>query len=500
MAQAVFTAADIEWAKEAFTVNVESYAKARRYYAGQHELSLSSDKFQSAFGQLLKPFAYNRCRPVVDAVANKLHIKGFNAKAIDLSQLALTDMAGGRDFGQQAMTLWRLANMSVREGELYVEAATTGDAYAVVWYDDPPPVGTGLPRIYPNRAELMRVRYDDNGRIVFAAKQWLLADGPLKNHRRLTLYTPTQIIKLVTKGTAEGEMPKELEQWEPYKEVNALGQPVTWPIDHTLGRPPVLHYANNAPMLGDYGISDLKDVIPLQDALNKTIADTLVAMEFNAYQQRYAIGIEAPETDPETGKALAPFRHGPGELWWTTEQGAHFGAFPEATLEQFLKVKQDFDLDIARVSHTPIHWLVMNGGEPPSGESLKTASEPFTDKLKDRQASWGSNHAEAMQLKFKLLGVSELMLIEPEWEEAAPRSERERAEIGKMMADAGVPLPIAARVMGLSEQDLAELEALEEEKAASREQAMAQISGLAMQQRLARPPAEEEEEEEQPAA
>lgn len=474
---------DVKWAADAFTLNVQDYIKARDYYHGKQELSFASPRFQTAFGQLLKPFAYNRCRPVVDAMANKLKVKGFNIQGVNLQNLSFMPLAEA-DYAQQAMTLWKLAGMTRREGELYTEAGVTGDAYGVVYYDAPRPLGTGLPRLYPNKADVMRVRYDDDGRIVLAAKSWLQVGGPNDKKRRLTIYTANEIFKLITVDTAEAEMPKELEKYEPYKEVNGLGQRVAWPIVHNLGRVPVVHYANNAPMVGDFGISELKDVIPLQDALNKSVADMLVAMEYNAFQQRWAIGIEGPEID-EQGNKVMPFKQGPGELWWSTNADAKFGDFTTADLKQFLAAQDQFDLDIARVSHTPVHWLIMTG-TPPSGESIKVSVEPFTDKIEDRQTGWGAEHATAMSLMFQLSGIGTDFLIEPEWEEAAPRSEREQAEIGKMMADAGVPLEIAARVMGLEEEELARLAEIEEEKATSREQAIAQMSGLAMQDRLSR--------------
>jgi len=69
------------------------------------------------------------------------------------------------------------------------------------------------------------------------------------------------------------------------------------------GRVPVFHFPNRR--VYDYGISDLADVIPIQDALNKALMDMLVAMEFGAFKQRWVTGIEY-ETDPVTGKPKPP--------------------------------------------------------------------------------------------------------------------------------------------------------------------------------------------------
>jgi hypothetical protein len=491
--------ADIDWVISAFSVNQDAYAKTRNYYHGKHDLAFATPKFQSAFGSLFSTLAYNRCRPVVDAQANRLRVSGFQVHGVDLKGLQIltagnqsptTGTADGasqssaNDYGAQAMTLWRLTGMALREGEIYVEQGMTGDAYGVVYFDAPPPLGTGLPRIWPNKAEVMRVRYDDDGRITLAAKSWLVTSGPDKNKRRLTFYTPTEIVRLITTGTAEAELPKQLAQYSLFREVNYLGQQVMNPVVHNLGRVPVVHYPNNAPMAGDFGISELQDVMPLQDALNKAIADMLVAMEYNAFPQRWAIGIDAPEPN-EAGKKVLPWKAGPGEVWYTTRsrQEAGFGSFEAASLEQFLKVQDQFDLDIARVSGTPVHWLLMTGNFP-SGESLKTADAPFSAKIRDRQRSNGAAHAEAVSIAFQLMGIKDPLLIDVEWESAEPRSEREQAEIGKMMADAGIPIEIVAKVMGLDEQDIATIVASQDAANAAREQARAELMGQQLASQL----------------
>ena len=481
--------ADLQWAVGALGERLDSYSKARKYYVGDHDLGFATAKFQSAFGNLFKQLAYNRCAPVVDSVTNRLRVTGFSVSGpIDVGALTIPDAndPASEVYSQQAMALWRLGEMHLREGELYAESATTGDAYGVVYWDAPAPLGTGLPRIWPNKAETVRVRYDDEGRKTLAVKGWLITSGPDKNKRRLTFYTPTTIERYISTGTAESEFPKELEQYTLVREVNALGQQVINPVVHNLGRVPVVHYPNNAPMLGDYGISELRDVMPLQDALNKALADMLVAMEYNAFQQRWITGIDEPELD-ENGRRRLPFKTGPGEIWFSTDKEAKFGSFDTSNLEQYLKVQDQLDLDIARVSAIPVHWLVMTG-TPPSGESLKTADAPFSAKLRDRQRSHGSGHAEAMSLKFQLLGVKEPLLITPEWESAEPRSEREQAEIGQMMANAGIPLDIVARVMGLPADEvqlIAERELERQAQAeASREQALAQLAGQQMTSQL----------------
>jgi hypothetical protein len=227
-------------------------------------------------------------------------------------------------------------------------------------------------------------------------------------------------------------------------------------------------------MVGEHGISELKDVMPLQDALNKAIADMLVAMEYNAFPQRWATGIESPEPDPDTGEVQPPWKPGPGNIWYSTEDGAKFGDFAISDPSKFLAVQDQFDMDIARVSATPIHHLMMSGNFP-SGESLKTAESPFTAKKQDRMKSHGSGHSESMATMFALLKKGEQVLVETDWESAEPRIEGDLITQGLQMVQAGIPIEIAAKHMGLDEQDILALQAAAEEQASSRAGALQQL-------------------------
>jgi len=81
-------------------------------------------------------------------------------------------------------------------------------------------------------------------------------------------------------------------------------------------------------------------VIPLQDALNKTNADRLVAAEFMALPQRYMIGIE-PTIDPDTGRPVPMFVPGADRVWQTANPDAKFGQFDAAELSQLREEATD---------------------------------------------------------------------------------------------------------------------------------------------------------------
>jgi hypothetical protein len=151
----------------------------------------------------------------------------------------------------------------------------------------------------------------------------------------------------------------------------------------------------------------------------------LVAMEFAAFRQRWATGIEV-EYDA-SGKSIAPFTTGVDSLWVAGDSSARFGDFAAAELDQFLKVKDSFRADIASVSATPLHYFLQEANSFPSGESLRQASARFTAKIRDRQIAFGEVWAELMAFALRVEGHGDSLLV-TQWEDPAPLSEREMLE------------------------------------------------------------------------
>ncbi len=406
-----------------------AYQLYTEYYDGRHRLSFATEKFRNAFGTLLREFAYNLCPSVIDAVADRLEVIRF-------------DVEGGDGEGDPAWGIWQANRMDQRAGEVHQEALRAGDAYVIVWPDP-----DGQVTLYPQRAERMAIQYDDEapGRVLWATKVWR---NEAAKRWRLNLYYPDRIEKHQSRS---GELPERESGFRPFEE-----EPV---VENPWGTVPVFHFANNGP-IGGMGRSELRDVIPLQDALNKAVCDMLVAMEFQALPQRWATGAEV-EVDETTGKPKAPFL--PGGVWTLGDPNARFGEFGPADLTQFLEVQLQFGLKIARVAGIPSHYLALIS-DPPSGEALKTLEARFVKKCRDRQAAFGNTWEDALRLALRMAGRDEARLS-CQWEDPAPASQREQAETGALLAQAGVPRRQVLRDLGYSEAQIEQM--LAEDESAS---------------------------------
>ncbi|MGH9949447.1 MAG: phage portal protein [Pyrinomonadaceae bacterium] len=461
----------IEQALYNFRVNGGRYARTERYYRGDHELAFATEKFANTFGSLFREFALNLCPAVCDAIRDKLKIEGFSVmerRHPDGNERNAFEKGRRQDAG--VPTIWHRNRMDIRAGEIHKEAVKNGDAYLIVWPD-----ADGNALMYPNTASSITVEYDEElpGKMIWAAKFWRTRD----KFTRLNIFYPDRIERYITAKPGEGILP-DAKEFIPFMGVSSprVGSPHVSKgsllvqvadrygnmsntgdanskirtqhsaIENPFGVVPVFHFANNA-SIGTFGRSELEDAIPVQDGMNKSVLDMLVAMEFCSYRQRWAAGIEI-EYDAE-GNPIAPFKAGVDHLWLTENKDARFGDFATASLDQFLKVKDGFRIDIASVTGTPLYYLLPHGRGFASGEAMRKAETRFIAKVRDRQTSFGQTWADAMQFALKIEGREDAIL-KTKWEDAAQLTEKEMLENILLKKEIGLSSSEALKEAGYS--------------------------------------------------
>lgn len=401
----------IEQAIDSFRINAGRYERTERYYRGDHNLAFASEKFQNTFGTLFREFALNLCPVICDAMHDKLKITGFSIDRRD-RQKSISHL----ELQAETKEIWKRNRMAIRSGEIHKEALKNGDSYVIVW-----PGLNGEAMIYGNKATSCNVVYDDEipGKIVRAAKYWRTADGRF----RMNLFYADRVERYVSSGKNEGFLP-EAKAFAPFTEPASTDDSSV--LANPYGVVPVFHFANNAD-IGSMGISELEAAIPVQDGLNKSVLDMLVAMEYSSFRQRWAAGIEIDDDD-KTGAVIEPFKSGVDRLWLTQNPDAKFGDFQAANLNQFLNVKDGFRDDIASVTGMPFHYFSQRTQGFPSGESLKKSETRFLAKIRDRQECFGQVWSDVVEFALRCeTGGTENRLITA-WEDPAPLTERELLE------------------------------------------------------------------------
>ncbi len=444
---------DIVRATERFREKAVDYDKAERYYKGDHDLAYATVKFQNAFGSLFKTFAMNLCPAICDAVRDKLVITEFGV-----------EKGGKVDAAQEAWKIWTANRMPLRAGEVHREALKTGDAYVIVWPD-----AAGKVTIYPNRAATCTVFYDEEqpGRIAYAAKHWKTPDKRF----RLNLYYPDRVERYISKSKANRDASTLQDANRTATDVQMVLPQGTEFVPFTDDGPemvanpygivPVFHFANNADT-GALGVTEMASAIPVQDAMNKSVLDMLVAMEFSAFRQRWITGIDV-EYDDATGLPKSPFVPGADRIWLSENPDAKFGDFEASDIKQFLEVKDGFRTDMACVTGTPLHYFMLTGAAfPQSGISVEKLESRFLSKVRDRMQRFGQVWEDVMAFALTIENKGTDVRLFAEWEDPAPIGESERLQNLILKQTLGVTEEQLWMEAGYGEEDI---KRMSEEKA-----------------------------------
>lgn len=430
------------------------YNLFKQYMDGYHRLAFTTDQWRSEFGQIVKGVADNHCPTVVEAMVDRLVLQGFNGADGDVAR---------------AEEIWKDQHLDLRQGEIHTEAAVQGDAFVLVWPDP-----DGDPCLYLNTADQMCVRYSDEvpGTIIYAGKVWMGDD----EKACATLYYPDRIEKYITKAKVQGSVLPEKgtdEVWE--RRIVVVGQEATpdseeyvdveeaWPLLNPYDRVPIFHFPNGG-AIGKYGKSELHDVVPLQDILNKDLSDRVIAQEFHSFPQRWAVGLE-PEYDSD-GNAVSPDT-GPKRLWFSPDANGKFGQFDPMSLTGLVDVADSDRAEIARVSRTPQHFMDKTN-TPPSGEALRSLEAPLMAKVEKRKDLYGAVWEDLMEFAVSLpVGDSEIDL-EADWKDTTSVSEKEKAEEMVLWQTLEVPIQMIWKRMGFSPEEIKQMEEWKAENEAAR--------------------------------
>jgi hypothetical protein len=419
---------DIKLAVELLSARGSSYSRFYDYYKGKHQLNFASQKFKNKFGKQLQGLRENLCKTVVKAPASRLEVIGFQAESEDIQK--------------KAWEIWKRNNMPKNGGKVHREAFKTGNGYVIVW----PDAEGRHARIQPQLAASVAVwKSPETGEIEKAAKIWTGTD----KRKYLTLYYSDRIEKYITKAEADVLNAAEFEKREVQGEA--------WPLPNPFGAVPVFHFVYDEE-LDDSGNSILEDVIPLNDALNKSYCDIFSAQEVNAIRQRWIAGIQF-EKDEETGKDILPYDFD-SQAWTSQDSETKFGEFSDAKLEEMLKVKGEVVRDIALVSGIPPSYFNLDTADFPSGEALRKIEARFTAIVQEAQRSHGETWARVMAFAMRIeKSLADGKEIEVQWTDAAPVSETEQLDNALKKKNLGWSIEQIQRDFGLSDKQIADMAA-----------------------------------------
>jgi hypothetical protein len=357
-------------------------------------------------------------------------------------------------------TEWLANDLDQLSAVAHREALLLGSSYVIVWTDK-----RGNPSASVESAKQVSVLADPGTREIYAAaKRWRT-----RTTTEGILYLPDQIFRLRadTPGAA------------------TTGFYVIDQFDNPLGVVPVVQLRNTERIpvgmvsfpdrLLEFGSSEIHDLMPLVDGINKILADLMVAAEYTARPRRWATGIEMIER-PKLNDDGTPALDGDGDpiietvnpfpdgnrMMIAEPEGAKIGQLGGADLSGYRAAVDILLSQVMAVSALPAHFVGITTSNPASADALRASEASLTARAEARQQAFGRSWEQVGRLL-----VATRDGIDPsdvdchvKWADAATRSVSQEADAVVKLYQAGIlPQSAALSKLGYSDDEIAAIKA-----------------------------------------
>lgn len=419
-------------------------------------------KITSAY-QVLMPFASsNWSGLIVDSVLDRLALSGIRSEDSTAAEAV--------------WGVWQ-DNQMDSESKLGHDAALTdGRCFALVWPDS-----DGNPQITLDDSSQMIVAYQEGSRRhrVAALRRWVDEDDV----PYATLYRPEGIYKFVGK---KGSVPKSAAPSigpltetvgsvgvaETVRRIFSISDPKKnewqvrevpdeeWPLPNPLGVVPVVEIGVNRRLKpGIFGSAsgEFAHSTGHIDRINILTFLGLVVAFWMGFPLRTVIGEKILKDDE--GNVLAPFKA-------MADSAAQFEN-PNVKLEQFqaadlknLSVEEHVK-QLAAITKTPAHYLIAEMVNL-SADAIRAAEAALNSKVTNHKASLGEGWEEVLRLSGMMLDSPVKLSPRAEvlWEDHEARSMAERADAATKLKDILPWQPLAEKVLGATQGEIARWEAM----------------------------------------
>lgn len=402
-------------------INTTSLEKYDEYVRGEQPLAFLSPDVQAQVGDRIPQLVLNVPRVVLGSIEERLDVEGF----------ALTRNG---DVDEALLDIWQANDLDEWSQICHYEALKHGISFVTVWSN---PDNDDIPRIAVESATQMAVRFAPGTRRVdAAAKRWMDRDADGKNVERAVLYTPEVIEKYSRPAANTFAVPAA---------IPGLGSG-GWRLDETLDNPldevPVVPFINRPSLTDMSGESELVDVMPLTDGVNKLLSDMMVVAEHYVEPRRYATGMQVPREAAQNARLREEVRQQWDEATrgktWVAGEGVSFGQFASADLQNF---KTGVDLILSKVAFITglaPHMLGITTDNPASAEAIRSSESPLIRRVRRKMRTFGGSWERVMRLALKVRDGSvpdEALSMETRWANPETRTFAQDADaVSKLTA------------------------------------------------------------------
>lgn len=226
---------------------------------------------------------------------------------------------------------------------------------------------------------------------------------------------------------------------------------------HDTGVVPIVRYCNELDLDGRTP-GEVEPHIDLARKINKTAYDRLVTQHFSSWKVRTVAGLAEPDDDEEKYRKKLQLRQ--DDLLVAEDPDTKFGVLDETPLNGFIDAWRSDIEALAAVSQTPTHELTGQLANL-SAEALAAARAALTQKVTERQKSFGRSHAQALRLAALINGDDEYardVTGRVTWQDMEIRSISQAVDaLGKAAQMLGVPVKaLWGRIPGVERSDVEE--------------------------------------------
>jgi hypothetical protein len=210
-------------------------------------------------------------------------------------------------------------------------------------------------------------------------------------------------------------------------------------VEHNAGVCPVVRYVNRMNLDGE-PFGDIEPVIGLAAKIDKTGYDRLLSQHFNSWRVRYATGVEQGDTDEEVEEDREKLEN--NTMLASENPEARFGTLDQTELSGFIDAQKADVYDLFANMQLPADIAaqqISNVGP----DALAASRKSFTQKVFEKQSSFGITHARLLRLAAGMEGdieASRDFKARVHWQDTDTRSLAQAADAwGKIVTMLKVP-------------------------------------------------------------
>lgn len=404
----------VQWTRRLLDIRKaerDTLDKVYTYWRGEQPLPVVPRGTPTEIRRMAQMSRVNVLPLVVDVPAQSLYVVGYRQEG------------EGRD--TEAWDIWQANKLDAHQTGVHRAALAYGTSYALVLPGDPHSVVRGVsPR-------MMTTLYGDDPEWPVAALEVRDTDDGQTAYR---LYDEMNmwLLEEDSEGKPAGE------RWNPV---------VTGENAHGAGVCPVIRFRNHDD-LDDVVVGEIEPLIPLQDQIDFTTFDLMVAQHFTAFRQRYIMGWLAPD---EAAKVKASA----SRLLTFEDPDVKVGEFGQTDLKGYLDSRESTLTHLAIISQTPPHYLLGKLVNL-SAEALAAAEAGQRRKIAEREVLFGEAWEQVLALAGRLEGLDSSDGAQVRWRDTEARALASTVDaLGKMAQMLAIPPQVLwEKIPGWTQQDV----------------------------------------------